>query len=405
MIAAALRRLTRAAAFAAAGVLLASASTDAVQAASRICRQLEAEMAGGGRASPSQMRKYDASIAKQREQLVLARKQSRSAGCGFSLFGGGVAKCGGINAKIEKMERNLDALERKRGELAGGGSARSQARIADAMIANGCRDEAVAERGVPEGIDRNQTLLNEIFGGGLRQREAPDAGFDANRERNVRRLLDLRGGTFLDDEDGDGIDDGGDVPADENTLFAPPGEYRTACVRTCDGYFFPMSNASSLGDLDRDLKNCEASCPGADVDVYYRRADDESAEMVSAHSGAPYSALPTADLYKQSNTPSPAGCGCNSLSQPKSFSIIAGNPPPAEAPAEPILPAPAAESGITAKATGPDDKILQQTAVAPDTLPAPPPSGERKVRVVGPEFLPDPAAAIDLRAPALRQVR
>ncbi|RVD49639.1 DUF2865 domain-containing protein, partial [Mesorhizobium sp. M2D.F.Ca.ET.140.01.1.1] len=45
-------------------------------------------------------------------------------------------------------------------------------------------------------------------------------------------------------------------------------EFRTVCVRTCDGYFFPMSNAASYGDFERDQKNCESSCPGTDMRVF-----------------------------------------------------------------------------------------------------------------------------------------
>ena len=134
-------RLIRLVALIAAGVALASVSSDAMSAGSRICRQLEAELASGGGRSSALVARQDSAIARQREQLQLARKRSRGAGCGFSLFGGGVAKCGAVNAKIERMERNLDALQRKREALAGGGSGRSRAKVMAALDANGCRDE------------------------------------------------------------------------------------------------------------------------------------------------------------------------------------------------------------------------------------------------------------------------
>ena len=46
--------------------------------------------------------------------------------------------------------------------------------------------------------------------------------------------------------------------------------------------------------------------------------------MTSSVTGRPYSDLPTAYLYKQSNMPRPPACGCNAA---QNFQIIAGNPP------------------------------------------------------------------------------
>jgi hypothetical protein len=312
--------------------------------------------------------RQDSAIARQREQLQLARKRSRGAGCGFSLFGGGVAKCGAINAKIERMERNLDALQRKREVLAGGGkSGRSRAKVMAALNANGCRDEQTAER-LRGGIDRNGDLFDRLFGGGIRQRgtldDLGDDGSGQDEDANVRRIPGSREGNWIN-EDG-------------HIRFAPPsGEYRTLCVRSCDGYFFPMSNASSPVDFERDQKNCESSCPGTDVQIYYHRtAGEESDDMISLASGASYSELPTAYLYKQPGTPLPAGCGCN---RPKNGSF-ASNPPANEiVQSEPAVPAPASK----AKPIGDED---------------------RKVRVVGPTFLPDPGAATNPQAPAPTQV-
>jgi hypothetical protein len=368
-MAAAPHRLTRLIALIAASIALVSVSSDAISASSRICRQLEAELAsGGGRSSSAAVARQDSAIARQREQLLLARKRSRGEGCGFSLFGGKVAKCGAVNAKIERMERNLDSLQRKRESLAGGGSGRSRAKVMAALNANGCRDEQMARRRPPSGIDGNGNLFSRLFGGEIRQRgtleELDDGG--EGEEASVRRSPGSREGNWIN-EDG-------------RIRFAPPsGEYRTLCVRTCDGYYFPMSNASSPADFDRDQINCQSSCPGTDVQIYYHQtAGEESDDMISLASGAPYSDLPTAYLYKQPGTPLPAGCGCG---RPKSSGSFAGSSPPVQSePAAQLDPGVAPE----AKAVDPDD---------------------RKVRVVGPTFLPDPGAAIDPQAPAPTQVR
>ena len=87
-------------------------------------------------------------------------------------------------------------------------------------------------------------------------------------------------------------------PNGEISILGPVGQFRTICVRTCDGYYFPMSPDSSSADFDRDQKNCESACPGTDMQLYYQGAvGEESEAMVSAGTGAPYASLPTAYLY------------------------------------------------------------------------------------------------------------
>jgi hypothetical protein len=395
--------LTRIAAAVAAGLALLSLSSEAISANARVCRQLEAELAsaGSGGRSQAQARKYDGSIARQRGELQSARKQARSAGCGFSLFGGGRAKCAGLNAKIEKMDRNLDALQRKRAELARGGSGRSRAKIMAAIEANGCRDSGAGdERIARREPDNNAGLFDRLFGGGIQRSDSlnaldyEEAPLDGGER--VRRTLTPDG-----------------VLGPEFFADTGPKEFRTLCVRSCDGYFFPMSGASSRGDFARDQQNCESACPGSEVQVYYHKAEGaESASMVSAAGDLPYSELPTAYLYKQSGTPRPQSCGCNR--PPQNFNVIAGNPPPEEAQSEPVIPVPMSrpDAGSDAETLaningGLTIATVQRMAVAPVEKPvsAIPGGGPKRIRVVGPVFLPDPEAAIDLRAPARTQVR
>ena len=122
--------------------------------------------AGVGRARRwrfAQFKKYDRAVAAQRDQLSTARSRARRAGCGFSLLAIGSAMCAPLNAQIERMERNLEALERKRVALSGGGgSTRDRARILASLDANNCRDTEVAEREPPR---RNgSSLFERLFG-------------------------------------------------------------------------------------------------------------------------------------------------------------------------------------------------------------------------------------------------
>lgn len=354
-------RSTRVVAMIAAGFVLAALSTEGALASSRLCRQLEAELASMARTphSTARVRKYDIAMDKQREEMRKARSLRLRAGCSRSLFGGGSSECAGLNAKMERMERNLEALRRKRNQFSGKGSDRARARIMASLDANRCRDEKTANGSPLRGIDRNADLLGQIFGGS-QERPLPQGLDEDQDDKHVRRLPDPLEAT------------GGG-----RSVFVtiPPlaREFRTLCVRTCDGYFFPMSPASSLGDFDRDQKACEASCPGTDVRLYFHRAVGEKPhDMISSASGVPYSRLPTAYIFKKPEAPRPAGCDCNAQ---RNFTIIGGNP-----------------SGQTAT----PESERQSVEI---------PAADRKVRVVGPSFLPDPEEAIDLRAPAPKQAR
>ncbi|RNJ42814.1 hypothetical protein B5V01_16765 [Mesorhizobium erdmanii] len=385
------------------GLLLSGATITEPQAASRVCRQLEADLAAasrGGGGGPAMIRKYDAAIDRQREQISKARDQADSAGCGFSLFSRNINRCAGLNATIDRMNANLDSLQAKRAQLAGGGgSRRDRGRILAALDANGCRDDTVAPRRAPlQEADRGEqdgkaNLFDQLFGNP--QSDTLDQPDDPSEERNVRGVLNLPG---IPDVPGTG------------------GEFHTTCVRTCDGYFFPMSNAASVGDFERDQKNCESSCPGTEMQVFYSRGmDDDSASMTSSVTGRPYSELPTAYLYKQSNMSRPPACGCNAA---QNFQIIGGNPPPPqqslpETEAAPLVPVPASKpypgvdpETLANREGGLDREAVKRLSAKPVTSPvsALPPE-QRKVRVVGPTFLPDPSAAINLQAPAPKAVQ
>jgi hypothetical protein len=400
------RRLGRHAALIAIAVALVSMLPDTSLAASRVCRQLEAELAAAGRRPAAPSRKQEAAIARQQEQIQLARRHARSAGCGFKLFGSASSSCSAISVKIDRMERNLEALERRRSKTANAGSGRSRSSIMAALKANGCRDQAVAERRPPRGAEGSRNLFDQLFGGGIRQRgsidELGDPDFLRDDERHVRRLPDSIEGGW--------VNDGGRI-----RYTAPPGSYRTLCVRTCDGYFFPISNASSPWDFERDQQNCQSSCPGTEVQIYYHRHGQESEDMVSGLSGAPYSALPAAGLYRETGTPSPAGCACNAPGngEARNFSVVAGNPP-AETPvrAQPVTPYPvgrpdpAADPETLANLDcGLDAEALRRMAVTPSVAKSKTTGDEKRVRVVGPAFLPDPEAAGDPQAPDPNPVR
>ncbi len=84
------------------------------------------------------------------------------------------------------------------------------------------------------------------------------------------------------------------------------GVYRTVCVRLCDGYYWPISQATGRDGLDRDSTTCRSSC-GQDARLYYlgSRAGDAT-EMIDLQ-GRAYTDLPTAFRYRKKLVD---GCQC-----------------------------------------------------------------------------------------------
>ncbi len=47
------------------------------------------------------------------------------------------------------------------------------------------------------------------------------------------------------------------------------GTYRTLCVRTCDGFYFPISFSTTSDRFPADAQTCQSMCPGAEATLFY----------------------------------------------------------------------------------------------------------------------------------------
>ncbi len=327
--------------------------------ASSLCRQLNAQLASAGRpAAGAQVRRFDQAIRSQQIELDKTRTQAANAGCG-GFLGALRGQCNSLNAAIVRMENHLANLRQQRGALGGADPRRERARIEAALDANGCRATRNASaRDIRRPRDSDTSNLFERLYGGKPAAQAASPG-----QKGPRR--------------------------------SGSGNYRTLCVRTCDGYFFPVAYSSSPDSFDRDQKACEAACPGTDVELFRHRVPGQEAEQaVSTRTGLPYTELANAFLYRKTDYSRPQTCGCN---LPKGFSVIAGG---SYARPEPIPATAEARDTVAVVAQDVADLFASTEEVESDTITssveaeAP---AERRVRVVGPTFLPDPEEAIDLR--------
>jgi uncharacterized protein DUF2865 len=101
------------------------------------------------------------------------------------------------------------------------------------------------------------------------------------------------------------------VPQELSPPPAPGGEaavatYRTMCVRLCDGYYWPVSFATSMDRFGRDAQTCARSC-GTPVALYYYPNPGGAPEDMVSLDGQPYRSLGTAFLYRASYD---ASCKC-----------------------------------------------------------------------------------------------
>lgn len=93
------------------------------------------------------------------------------------------------------------------------------------------------------------------------------------------------------------------------------GTFRTLCVRTCDGYYWPVSFSTTPDNFRNDALACEQSCPKAEVELYYHpMPNGRPQDMTSLADGGAYTALPTAFRYRREVT---EGCTCGAVEPPQ----------------------------------------------------------------------------------------
>jgi hypothetical protein len=248
--------------------------------ANPICIRLEGQLVaidrGGGTGDPAkdeQIRRYQDAQAKQQAELDRVTLQAKRMGCEssgfFSLFNGRSAQCGPVNNQIQQMRGNLDqittSLERLRSGGIGGADRENQRRsVLTALAQNNCGPQyAAAARGPGNFID-------SLFG-----------------NNNT-------------------------LPPPSEDLGPPSGTFRTVCVRTCDGAYFPVSFATVQARFQDDENTCKALCPAAEANLFaYRNPGEDISQAVSLN-GQPYSTLPNAFKFRTEFNPS---CACKAAGQ------------------------------------------------------------------------------------------
>lgn len=286
--------------------------------------------------------------------------------------------CARIQDSLKQVQENLRGLTEKRDEVrqSSGLGDTSRGEIVTALHANGCD---TADTGDNDEIITNHPDLQSYSEFG-----------DTDSAAIVP--LDQSGGPSAN-----GIIN---APVPNYTYGeSSGGNLRTVCVRTCDGGFFPMTAGATPGDFQRDGETCAKMCPGVKTELFFHKLpSQETSEMVSAATGAPYSSMPYAFAFRKRAPNEKSSCTCNlpayyeemrrenALTHPEgsadkqSSSIITIGPK---------APAPQTNEAV---------KPAQPPSLPPERPYDP---SQNKVRQVGPQFLSSDQSKIDLKHPAM----
>jgi hypothetical protein len=248
-------------------------------ARSPACSRLEAQLTAldrnpqdAGRAE--HIRRYEEAENRQQQELNRLSAQSQRLGCdrggGFFLFGRSQPpQCDQLNRQIQTMRTNLERITTGLEKLQGRGNDREQQRhsILIALAQNDCGPQ------YRTAVSRQRGLFDTLFGGGADTTEEPSA-----TEANP----------------------------------VPSGTYRTLCVRTCDGFYFPISYATVPSRFPEDERACQRMCPAAQAVLYTHRNPGENMSQAVSINGQRYADLPTAFAYRQALNPA---CSCKAAGE------------------------------------------------------------------------------------------
>jgi len=336
---------------------LASYASALAQSPNPVCHRLETQLAAldRGNSDPAradQIRRAEDAVNRQQFEVDRLVAQSRRMGCEsfgfFSIFTNPPPQCGGLVRQINQQRNALEQLQNQLEQLNGGTTERAAQRqsLLIALANSGC------------GPQYRSAALQGQQGG----------FFD--------RLFGNKGGFFSDQ------------PSQTE------GAFRTICVRTCDGYYFPISYATSPDHFHEDDQTCQRMCPAAEVSLYtYHNPGEELAQAVSLN-GQLYTELPTAFNYRKALDPA---CSCRRPGESWADALKVNGTDNTVAPGDVVVTEQNAKKlsqpriGAVGKPIRPDDaRANSQTASQPasaQATPDPDPA-KRTVRTVGPTFLP-----------------
>ncbi len=290
-----------------------AASGHQAHAQSNACRSIESELSSlvSNTGSPARSAQYSREASRFRAEAQRAAAAMAGLGCEqqqFLIFGSPAPpQCAGYRARIRRLQASADTAERAAAEAGGDPGARAGRRreLEVAYSRNRC-GEPLLERPQRVEAPRPRGLLEAIFGAPPQQRidprpprPVPGGVLEVLPDGTIPRERSLR---ELDMED---------APATDDPYEGYTGGGKGVCVRSCDGFFWPLEVGGGRARSEGD-EICQAMCPGAETKVFFMAQGGDIQGARSA-SGVNYTELPGALRYRQSFD---AGCSCKSRETP-----------------------------------------------------------------------------------------
>ncbi|TXR46758.1 DUF2865 domain-containing protein [Phyllobacterium endophyticum] len=346
-------------------------------AASASCAMLQRQLANTPN-SNSVSQRNGPLIQRQARQLQQMRAKANAQGCGGFLFSRGeTAVCKRYTQALQAMSARLAKLQKASDRS--GAAQPSRQQILASLEAKGCNDRVASadRKDNAPGIQR-RTLLEVLFGG-TRSHEptasAPKAMLKRQLDaREAHRRRSAGPETLAATYEGTEPSVNGIVKKG----------YRTLCVRTCDGYYFPISFSTKPKYFARDQNACSAMCPAGNAKLYFHAVpEQESDAMISVADRRPYTDLPNAFNYRTAGVRAVPGCTCHARSE-----ITAAVPNTSDPQSESVnTPGKPGEAQIDAQPQEPEQGDAGENEIA-----------RRDVRIVGPAFFPNETDATDFAA-------
>ncbi|MGQ4272524.1 DUF2865 domain-containing protein [Terrihabitans sp. B22-R8] len=239
-----------------------------------MCARLEAELSSLQNQPAARDDRLEASYSQARRQLDSVTARYRGMNCGrSSLFGPRPPpECRALENQMEDLEDQVERLANavRRSRSSAGNDSRRQSLMA-ALAQNGCggyQQAAPQQR-------RQGGLFGLLFG---------------NRGAPVQ-----------------------EAPVQEMPMEQPRSStYRTVCVRTCDGFFFPVSFATNESRFPEDENICRRTCPGTEAQLFTYPNPGGTLEQAVSTTGQPYKDMPNAFKYQ---TQFVKDCSCKPANQ------------------------------------------------------------------------------------------
>lgn len=301
--------------------MLAVCAGSATALAAPDCSGLKAELSRLEGASGSGG-KWETARQQQQRSLTAAERDAGYFQCGTPAAS---PKCGQLVKTISKMQANLRAIDRQIKKS--GGSTRDTRRIQKiraTLASSECRAQTREASQPSSGnkglfaLTRSGTSGSSVSVDGKTTYRTLPSGLVVSVPRSGLAPQTGAQGTQLTAVDGrnsvrrSGGDDGRGENMSRRVAIPSGGTFRTLCVRTCDGFFFPISFSTGKDQFANDAARCGEICPAADTELFVHRNPGGLQDEMISLAGVPYADLTNAYRYR---TQIVEGCSCRGAAQ------------------------------------------------------------------------------------------